>query len=105
MFGDFSTVLAGVPAAILTLRYSRDHEREADAYAIAVMQRNRLPPSALADVLLALENRGAGKAGKNGDGKPPAADQAGTANDDDGNFLSTHPHTRERIDALRAAGR
>jgi Zn-dependent protease with chaperone function len=106
MFGDFSTVLAGVPAAILTLRYSRDHEREADAFAIAVLLRNRLPPSALADVLLALENRGAGKAGKNGDGKPPAADQAGTANDDDGgNFLSTHPHTRERIDALRAAGR
>ncbi len=98
MFGDFSSVLAGVPAAMLTLRYSREHEREADAYAIDIMQRNRLPPSALADVLLALQgqNRSADK------NKPaPGANAEEPALDD---FLSTHPHTRERIEALRAAG-
>lgn len=98
MFGDFSSVLAGVPAAMLTLRYSREHEREADAYAIEIMQRNRLPPSALADVLVALENQG-----RNADKKDsaPRAHEEEPPLDD---FLSTHPHTRERIEALRAAG-
>ena len=91
LFGDISSVLAGVPAAMLTLRYSRDHEREADAYAIDIMQRNGLPPAALADVLVALEQR---------EGKPDGA-QAGRGED----FLSTHPHTQARIDALRRAGR
>lgn len=98
MFGDYSSVLAGVPAAMLTLRYSREHEREADAYAIEIMQRNRLPPSALADVLIALENQNR-VAQKN---EPASGAKAeGPALDD---FLSTHPHTRERIEALRAAG-
>lgn len=91
LFGDISSVLAGVPAAMLTLRYSRDHEREADAYAIDVMQRNGLPPPALADVLVALEQR---------EGKPGEA-QASRGED----FLSTHPHTQARIDTLRRAGR
>ncbi|WP_149135326.1 M48 family metallopeptidase [Cupriavidus campinensis] len=89
-FGDFSTVLATVPAAMLTMRYSRDHEREADAYAVEVMQRNRLPVSALADVLARLE-------GAHG-GKP--SDKS----EDDASFFSTHPLTRERIEAIRGAG-
>ncbi|WP_454764758.1 M48 family metallopeptidase [Cupriavidus campinensis] len=88
LFGDFSTVLATVPAAMLTMRYSRDHEREADAYAVAVMQRNRLPVSAFADVLQKL------------DGTHDHRADAG-----DASFFSTHPLTRERIDAVRNAGR
>jgi len=103
MFGDVSSVLAGVPAAILTLRYSRDHEREADAYAIAVMQRNRLPPSALADVLVALESQRHPAGRKQGEGKAAAEDTREDADKDV--FLSTHPLTRERIETLRAAGR
>jgi Zn-dependent protease with chaperone function len=83
---------------MLTLRYSREHEREADAYAIEIMQRNRLPPSALADVLIALENQNRG-AQKN---EPASRAKAEEPALDD--FLSTHPHTRERIEALRAAG-
>jgi Zn-dependent protease with chaperone function len=85
VFGDFSTVLAGVPAAVLTLRYSRDHEREADNFAIAVMRRNGLSPAALADALV----RVASKA------------ETGRVHD----FLSTHPQTRARIEALRRAGK
>ncbi len=90
LFGDISTVLAGVPAAILTLRYSRDHEREADAFAIEVMQRNGLPPAALADVLVKLDHRRG------------AASDAGPERGQD--FMSTHPQTQARIDALRRAG-
>jgi Zn-dependent protease with chaperone function len=89
-FGDFSTVLATVPAAMLTMRYSRDHEREADAYAVEVMRRNRLPVSALADVLGKLEDAHGGK----------SSDKS----EDDASFFSTHPLTRERIEAIRAAG-
>ncbi|MGO4277761.1 M48 family metallopeptidase [Cupriavidus sp. RAF20_2] len=89
-FGDFSTVLATVPAAMLTMRYSRDHEREADAYAVEVMRRNRLPVSALADVLGKLEGAHGGKSSDKSEG--------------DASFFSTHPLTRERIEAIRAAG-
>lgn len=126
-FGDYSSVLAGVPAAILTLRYSREHERDADAYAVEVMQENRLPVSAFADVLQALESAHeqqaedeAAKAGSGGQGGASAAsaeretkrerrsrraaEDAGN-DDDGGSFFSTHPLTRERIEALRAAGR
>lgn len=91
LFGDISSVLAGVPAAILTLRYSRDHEREADAYAIEVMQRNGLPPAALADVLVRLENR----RGAASDAEPERGQD----------FMSTHPPTQARIEALRRAGK
>ncbi|WP_454752385.1 M48 family metallopeptidase [Cupriavidus necator] len=91
LFGDISTVLAGVPAAMLTLRYSRDHEREADDFAIAVMQRNGLPPAALADVLVKLENR-----------RGAASDAEAERGQD---FLSTHPQTRARIEALRRTGK
>ncbi|MGO4157991.1 M48 family metallopeptidase [Cupriavidus sp. YAF13] len=129
-FGDYSTVLAGVPAAILTLRYSRDHERAADAYAVEVMQRNHLPVSAFADVLQALEDAHArqaevqaAKADSEGEASAPAAsgeretkrerrsrraaeDGGNNGDGDDGDsFFSTHPLTRERIEALRAAGR
>lgn len=92
VFGDFSTVLAGVPAALLTLRYSRDHEREADAFALDVMRRSRLPASALADVLQKLEDAHAKRSGKT----------ASRDEDEDG-FFSTHPLTRERIEAIRNA--
>ncbi|WP_420995523.1 M48 family metallopeptidase [Cupriavidus sp. 30B13] len=118
-FGDYSSVLAGVPAAILTLRYSRDHERAADAYAVDVMQRNGLPVSAFADVLQALEAAhkqdvaaAAGDGASAGAGEREtkrerrsrrAAEDRGAPEDND--FFSTHPLTRERIDALRAAAR
>ncbi len=122
-FGDYSSVLAGVPAAILTLRYSRDHERAADAYAVEVMQRNHLPVSAFADVLEALE--AAHQQPDDPAAKAPPGQEAGASaapgeretkrerrgrraaedEDESGSFFSTHPLTRERIEALRAAGR
>lgn len=100
VFGDFSTILAGVPAAMLTMRYSREHEREADAFAIDVLRANRLSPSALADVLQKLEDahgrRGGKSAARNGaEGNP----------DEENDFLASHPLTRERIETIREAGR
>lgn len=110
VFGDVSTLLASVPAAMLTLRYSRDHERAADAYAIEVMRRNRLPVTALADVLETLERHHRG--GEHGDrrgrnAKDEKDEKAGSEGSDGGDdsFFSTHPLTRERIETLREAAR
>jgi len=47
-FGDFSTLFAAAPALLGHLAYSRDHEREADGEAIAVLKANGIPPSVMA---------------------------------------------------------
>ena len=89
--GDVSSLLAAVPAAMMSMRYSREHEREADAFAVEVMRDNHLPVSAFADALQQLEDaHGRGQARK------PAADE-----DDEASFFSSHPLTRERIEAIR----
>ncbi len=97
LFGDVSTILSGVPAAMLTLRYSRDYERDADRYAARLLQNNGLSVSAFADVLQALEDTHGGTR------KPDSAKKADAADGDDeaSAFFSSHPLTRERIDTLR----
>ncbi len=91
--GDISSMLATVPAAMLSLRYSRDHEREADAFAVEVLRDNHLPVSAFADALQQLEDA-------HGGGRRQAAND-----DEEEGFFSTHPLTRQRIEAIRASGR
>ena len=96
--GDFSSVLASAPAALLTLRYSRTHEREADAYAVEVMRANQLRVAALADVLQALEDAHGARSATSS-----ASAATGTADEGGSDFFSSHPLTRERIAALREA--
>ncbi|PLT16911.1 MULTISPECIES: M48 family metallopeptidase [Ralstonia] len=96
LFGDVSSILAGVPAAMLTLRYSRDYERDADRYAARMLQENGLSVGAFADVLQALEDTHAGTR------KADANKKRDAARDDDASaFFSSHPLTRERIETLR----
>nr|WP_315592705.1 M48 family metallopeptidase [uncultured Cupriavidus sp.] len=90
--GDISSMLATVPAAMLSLRYSRDHEREADAFAVEVLRDNRLPVSAFADALQQLEVA-------HGGGRRQAAND-----DEEEGFFSTHPLTKQRIEAIRSSG-
>lgn len=101
--GDFSSLAAGVPAALMRARYSRDHERDADAYAARMLLANGLSPMLLATMLEKLEHSH----------RPPApADRAASADGDAGHegrhddevldYLSSHPATEERIAALRA---
>lgn len=47
MVGDFSTLLAGVPALMAQLGYSRDAEREADAHAVRVLRASGRSPAAM----------------------------------------------------------
>lgn len=81
--GDVSTALAGLSSAVLGARYSREFEREADTYAARMLQHNNLSSEWLATALQRLEQAHAGKV----DGTP--------------SLLSTHPHTAERIEALK----
>ncbi|MCO5398547.1 M48 family metallopeptidase [Ralstonia soli] len=96
LFGDVSTILSGVPAALLTLRYSRDYERDADRYAARLLQANGLSVGAFADVLQALEDTHGGTRKANTAKQPDAA-----SDDEAAAFFSSHPLTRERIETLR----
>lgn len=82
LFGDVSTVVATLPPLLLDLKYSRDVERDADDYAIAMLRQNGIPLEHLAQVFVAL--------GKLDHGTP---------------YLSSHPASTERIERIRAAQR
>jgi Zn-dependent protease with chaperone function len=81
LFGDVSSIVATVPTVILDLKYSRDAEREADDYALAMLKANGVDPSALTTVFEKL-------AGKSGEPAP---------------YLSSHPPASERIERLRSS--
>lgn len=83
-FGDFSTWLAGAPALLGHLAYSRDLEREADDVAIAFMQRNHIKPSEMAVFFQRLK------------AKQPSGQDLGIA-------FSSHPADAERIARFKAA--
>lgn len=80
LFGDVSTAVAALPPLLLDLKYSRDVEREADDYAIAMLRHNGIALEHLAQVFVAL--------GKLDHGTP---------------YLSSHPASTERVARIRAA--
>lgn len=80
LFGDASGLVAGLPALMLDLRYSREAEREADLYAAGFLKAGGLSAATLARALERLA-----------DGK-----------EDGPAYLSSHPATEERIVRLRA---
>ena len=87
--GDVSTVAAGLPTLLLQARYSREHEREADRYAAAVLKTNAISPQRLGDMLGRLEASHKGR-----------DDQKNEPSDSALDYLASHPATRERIEAL-----
>lgn len=88
--GDVSSVAAGLPTMLLQARYSRDHEREADAYAAAMLRANGLPAHRLADMLDRMEQA---HMSKQDGGEDDQLEELG-------GYLASHPATRERIEAL-----
>lgn len=79
-----TSLAAAAPALLVQTRYSRDNEREADAFALQAMKANQLDPGHFARILVRLEAMHRGGAGI------PS-------------FLSTHPQTAERAALARAA--
>ena len=83
VFGDVSGVssmAAAAPAVLVNSAYSRDLEREADAFAFRWMRRHQVDPGRLADLLERLEK---------------------AHGEDHGGYLASHPEVRERLRALR----
>lgn len=84
LFGDVSAVLANLPTVLADMKYSRDLEREADDYALAMFKANGLPRQKLAYVFEKLEKMQGGA----GQGMP---------------YLSSHPANDERIARILGA--
>ncbi|MYN39549.1 M48 family metalloprotease [Duganella sp. FT109W] len=87
LFGDVSSLLTTAPAALLDMKYSRDAEREADDYAIAMLRHNGIPLAHLAAVFEQFQKL------EHEHGVQMNA------------YLSSHPATDERIAHVRAAMR
>jgi Zn-dependent protease with chaperone function len=91
LVGDMSTLLAAAPTALLQAKYSRDLERDADAYAVALLRINDISTEHFAKMLERIETS------VTNDGP-----RIGVAVLD---YLSSHPVTRERLEAVRQATR
>jgi len=90
--GDVSSatgVVLAVPTFLLSSRYSRDFEREADAFAFTALRDRGISPEWFANALRRLE------------AQSPVSIDAGGASD----YISTHPASQERIDAALDAAR
>lgn len=90
--GDVSTLLAGAPAAMLQARYSREMEREADAYALQWLGQHGRSGCYLAAMLDKLERA---------HGAIPGGDaQQGAGVGEHPDFFASHPATAERLHFL-----
>lgn len=94
--GDVSNVAAGLPTLVLQARYSREHEREADRFAVAMLKANGVAPRRLGAMLARME--AARDAATDKDGKStPRKSTPGL------DYLSSHPATAERIKELEGS--
>jgi Zn-dependent protease with chaperone function len=91
VLGDASGLAATGGTLLAALAYSRDHEREADCFALAMMQATAQPLPPMAALLRAADKAHA--AAKGG----PAELQI--------EWLQTHPDTAARADAIEAGNR
>lgn len=78
--GSVTDLAAGLPSLLLQNGYSRDMEREADAYALVWLKTACIPPGRFADILGRLDK-----------------------NASDTHLFDSHPGTRERIQAFLTA--
>ncbi len=95
--GDFSPLIATAPAALLQARHSRKLESEADMIAAAKLVRMGIDPARLAEMLEKLEAQGAAPS----ENSERETSSAGESTEKWSDFLSSHPSTRARRDALR----
>jgi Zn-dependent protease with chaperone function len=88
--GDVSNALALATVGVLNLRYSREAEAQADAFAIARLRAAHIPTRPAADLFRAMQKTSS----KGGEGKPRkfAVEPP--------DYLSSHPATKDRIRLL-----
>lgn len=111
LLGDASSVAslaATLPTVLVHTGYSRDFEREADAFAFALLKRTGRSPRLLGQALSALEkarDAGAQECPAPSDGSSPPRDKPPRPQPVEIGYLSTHPATEERIRAAEEASR
>lgn len=88
LIGDISSAIAAAPAALLQANYSREVEREADEFAMRMLDNNSISPQCLADILLQLET---------GNSESASGERDAKLSD----YLASHPATATRLDLLR----
>lgn len=105
--GDVSGLLSTGGSLLTGLAYRRNHEREADCHAIALMQHARLPTAPMGALLQAIAHDGDGDGsdghrhkGPKGPGEQKGQEPA--EKEDLWSLLSSHPDTAARARALRA---
>jgi predicted Zn-dependent protease len=84
--GDAETLSAatvGLPVILMQTKYSRDFEREADAFAFKLLKQAEISPQAFADILERINK--------------------GNKSNKIMSFISTHPITEERIEKAKKA--
>jgi Zn-dependent protease with chaperone function len=86
--GDVSVLAAAAPTALLQAKYSRDFEREADAFALGVLDANRIPRDHFARMLERLEKAAGGSS------RTRPSDRIS-------GYISSHPVTAERLEMVR----
>lgn len=92
--GDVSSIVSIGSTLLTGLAYRRQHEAEADCFAVALMRQAQRPTGPMADLLLAMAAAHEGQ-----DKDPPARKtQQGSISD----WLSSHPDTRQRAEQLKA---
>ena len=97
LWGDLSWVLAALPAWLGQADYSREAEREADAYALQVLSAARISPSAMVNMFDKL------KAWREANSKDGGAGQDnGVVGKWLGIAFSSHPQDAERIAFFQA---
>ncbi len=101
--GDVSSVGSGLPAVLMQLRYSREHELEADGFALNALQKACLPPKAFADILQRLQNQALGDEKKAAPDKTTKTTLPQQESDMVSEMLATHPDTQARIKPFLAA--
>lgn len=92
--GDVSAMASGLPAVLVQMEYSRQHELEADDFALAAMQKSCLPPRAFAEILFRLQNQ---LYGNRSNSKSEKKAESSKEYDPLSDILSTHPDTLQRI--------
>ncbi len=102
VLGDFSSILAAVPIVLGQASYSRDAEREADAFCAAFLKAAGVSPAVMVGLF---EKLAAARAQAANDTKAEPKRSASDAPSWLGIAIGSHPHDQERIEFFRRAAR
>ncbi len=91
--GDVSSLVSMGSSLLTGLAYRRNHEAEADCFAMALMRHAQLPTEPVADLLLVLADT---RDGKRNTDKPRTSTEGALTN-----LLSSHPQTALRAQRLK----